>query len=41
MTASFIASIDERGNEGLVFLLDEKGAGPFAAASIPLAASRI
>ena len=40
MTASFIACIDESGDEGYAFLPGEKGAGPFAAASIPPAASR-
>ena len=35
MTASFIACIDERGDESLVFLPGEKGTGPFAAASFP------
>lgn len=35
MTASFIACIDESGDESLVFLPGEKGTGPFAAASFP------
>ncbi|GEM_PF-6986338 len=40
MTASFIACIDESGDEGFVFLSGEEGAGPFTG-SLPLAASRI